>query len=843
MAADLDRAYRSKFLLTMGALLHLALFIGIAAAAPLIAQTAGPTGQGVLVTVVDENGVAVSSAHITFEQGSIRFTCDTDFAGRCRFPALKQGTYAVRVERPGYYRYASAAFAVTSAAVEIAIAHEQEIRETVDVVESPPAIDPAATSSTESLSSREILNVPYPTSREVRNALPLMPQVVQDMSGAIHIGGASVGQTLTELDGFNVTEPAAGVPLLHVNTDAVRSIQTESSRYSVEYGKGNSILAFGTRTGDDRYRFTATNFIPSVQVKKGIAFDKWVPRFTFGGPLKKGRAWFYLAPDFEYDLVLVKELPEGQDRSTLWRASNLAKTQVNVTQSNILTVQGLVNAFRNRNAGLSIFTPLETTINSNGGVWFASVHDQQYFSSGALLNVGFSASDYTFGDRPRGTVPYVLTPEFTSGSFFRRAHTRGRRYQALANGFLAPIEWQGRHEIKAGADINWVRLSRGVSRRPVSIVREDGTLARRIEFTPPVQIEEDNREISTYVQDRWSPAAGVIVEGGLRLDWDALIRETNVSPRLAASISPRETTKLSAGIGVYYGATSLELLSRAAAGQRRDFFFDPDGSTLAFDPILTSFEVPRDALRSPRFVSWSVALDQKLPHDFYLRMEFLQKNGNDIFSYRNDSALQVPLGKFVLTNDREDRYRAFEVTLRRTFKGVYPFLISYARSSATTNAVTDFQIDSPYISPQFAAPLPWDTPNRLLTWGWLPFVKGFTVGYSMELRDGYPFLVTDENQQILAERSPIRFPKFFSLAISGERRFQLLGVIVALRGTVENVTNQRNPSYVNSNVDSPQFLTFGGLDHRTFNMRIRFLGRSSKQPQSGSTQTSAPDAP
>jgi outer membrane receptor protein involved in Fe transport len=70
-----------------------------------------------------------------------------------------------------------------------------------------------------------------------------------------------------------------------------------------------------------------------------------------------------------------------------------------------------------------------------------------------------------------------------------------------------------------------------------------------------------------------------------------------------------------------------------------------------------------------------------------------------------------------------------------------------------------------------------------------------------------------------------RFPSYFSLDFSLERRFTLLGFQWALRGGVNNITNRANYSYVDSNIDSPHFLTYSGSPGRGLVGRVRLLGR------------------
>jgi hypothetical protein len=134
-------------------------------------------------------------------------------------------------------------------------------------------------------------------------------------------------------------------------------------------------------------------------------------------------------------------------------------------------------------------------------------------------------------------------------------------------------------------------------------------------------------------------------------------------------------------------------------------------------------------------------------------------------------------------------------------------------------------------STQQPGPYAWDAPNRFLSWGFLPLIKGFDLGYSTEYRTGFPFYLVD-NQRQLAPRPGTQaipaflgFPSYFTLNTHLERRFHAFGFYWALRGGFDNLSSHRNYGSVNNDVDSPQFLTFSGFTGRSFTGRIRFLGR------------------
>src|SRR5208282_88592 len=89
--------------------------------------------------------------------------------------------------------------------------------------------------------------------------------------------------------------------------------------------------------------------------------------------------------------------------------------------------------------------------------------------------------------------------------------------------------------------------------------------------------------------DRWLITNRLLIEPGVRLDWDQLVRTPVLSPRLAGTfrLDAEGTTKLSAGIGIIYDATNLGLIHQPLEGQRSDYFFacfPPSTTTCTMEP-------------------------------------------------------------------------------------------------------------------------------------------------------------------------------------------------------------------------------------------------------------------
>jgi Carboxypeptidase regulatory-like domain/TonB dependent receptor len=790
-----------------------------------------PQLRSLLVIVIDENGVAVSSASLILTQGQTVFRGETNYAGRYEFARLPAGIYQLRVEKEGFFALAQEEVRVgETESVEVTLNHQREFVERVNVTYSPPAVDPARTTSSQTLDREEIVNVPYNVTRDVRYALPLLPGVLQDAFSQVHIDGSSTHQVYDELDGFNITDPVSGLFNVRVNVDAVRSVVVQSSRYPVEYGKASGgIVSLKTGLGDDLFRFSATDFFPAVQSRKGVHVSNWTPRGTLSGPLRKGKAWFLLAPEAEYDLNIIQELPPGADRGTAWRFGNLAKAQVNLTPANILTGSFLVNDSHSQHAGLSRLTPEESTVNLSDAAYLLTARDLAYFPNGVLLESGVAWSRFRDRSLPLGDQPYVITPDIVQGSYFETSHSSSDRLEVTADLVLPAVRRHGRHEFKIGTDIDRISYNQLFERQPFSIVREDGTLARRVTFpTSSVAYARNNAEFTGYAQDRWSPSDRLLIEAGVRLDWDQIVRGVLVSPRLASSymLTRDGNTKLVAGVGTYYDASDLQIINQPQAGERIDYFYDQTGQSPLGPPVVTSFREGVGNPKEPRFLNWSVGLEHRFPTTTYLRLGFVEKRGFNGWNYINPVASTVPLsGAYVFSDSARDSYDAFQIQARHTFKGNHMVFASYVRSSARSTAVVDFSVDNPVFSPQAGGPLPWDTPNRFLSWGWVPFWWKCDLAYSLDWRTGFPFSVVNENQQLVGPPGSMRFPPYFALNLTLEHRFTFLGYQLALRAGFDDITNRHNASFVNNNIDSPNFLTYAGLQGRALTARLRILGR------------------
>jgi hypothetical protein len=233
-------------------------------------------------------------------------------------------------------------------------------------------------------------------------------------------------------------------------------------------------------------------------------------------------------------------------------------------------------------------------------------------------------------------------------------------------------------------------------------------------------------------------------------------------------------------------------------------------------------------------------VERKLPRQYYLKAGYTRRQGDRGFTFYPTVPVTqggLPQGvTYLLGNSRRERYDALDFSLRHTFSGKFEWFAGYTRSSARSNAAVDYSLENPIFGPQGAGPEPWDAPNRFHTWGFVPLPNAIlphalqfithntSVAYLVEFRTGFPFSVVDEQGFMVGPPNSLRFPDYFNINLSLERRFTAIHYLWAWRFGFNNLTNNPNPNVVNNVMGTPAYLTFTRGQVRAFNVRLRFLG-------------------
>jgi len=780
--------------------------------------------------IVDENGVHIAAAKITLQMdGGGMFHAESDGAGRFTLRNLPTGDYKVEARKEGFFVVAGEPLSLRPGMNELTLTlrHAEELHEQVQVTATANQIDPQDTAQRESLTAQEIRDIPVPNTHILQQSLIALPEVVQDNFGGLHVAGARSGETQYLLDGFEIGDPVNNSLGARFNVDATRAAEVQTGRFGAGYAhSGASVLSLETSDGDDKWRFGTTNPVPGINIQRGPRLGDWYPRFTFSGPIERGRFWFSEAVGLQHIFSLVRELPAGADISTRWAGDNLLRLQYNITPKHILHATFLYNRAQDSNVGLDALDPQSTTLDFKQQRSFVSLKDQVWLYD-TLIEIGLAGDSEIQDFFPQGAAPYILLVNGTRGNFFERVHERGRRIQAFGNVIAASRHWHGTHQVALGANVAALEFHEASVRREIQALRADGTLVRQSTFAGPASAQISNTQAGGFAQDTWSFSKRYVLQAGVRTDWDRFTQGAMLQPRLSGNVLPfgDDRAKLSLGWGIYNAPLNLSVIEQALDQQQIDTFFDSTGTVAVAGPVASQFVLPARGLRQPRFTTTSAGWQQKIQRNTLLEIELLARNGYHGFVYVDQAPAQ-PGGIFLLQDTRKDRYRSATVSLRHVFSEATQVYGAYTRSRARSNQVLNPGLGSIFFAAQQSAPPAWDAPNRFLTWGWTPtHIWKIQFSYFFEYRTGYPFSVVNLQQQLVGPPNSSRFPPYESLNLALERKFAFRGYLWAARIEMVNAFDRQNPNVVVNNVDAPNFGTFEGGQHRAFTARVRFAGR------------------
>lgn len=777
--------------------------------------------------VLDENNVPVEGAVIKLRQETgTTYESKTNASGWFTLRGIPAGEYHADVHKEGFFVLSGQPVTVHAGTNELVLTlnHEEEVHERVQVAAPQNEIDVQTTAQKEALTARNIRDIPVPSSHDLQKSLVALPQVLRDNSGNLHVAGARSNETQYLLDGFEIGDPVTGNLSARFNVDATRTATVETGRFGASYPHaGASILSLETPDGDDRWRFGTTNPIPGINVQQDVHLGNWYPRFTFSGPIQRGRLWFADSVSLQHIFSIVRHQPPAANTVTQWGGDDLLRLQYNLTPNHILHASVLYNRADDSNLGLSAVDPQSTTVDGKQHRTFVSLKDQLWLHN-TLFELGLAADGDVLEYTPQGRQPYVLMINGTSGNYFQQLHRRGRRVQAIGNLTTVTHKWHGDHQFAAGFNLAELAYSQSADRGEIDALRADGTLVRRTVFEGLTHLRVTNSQVGGFFQDTWTPSKRFVFQAGLRTDGDRFTGTSMLEPRFSGNFLPfgNDLAKLSLGWGISNSPVNLSLVAQAYDQVQVDSFYQRDTQTMG--PFISQFALPNGGLQQPRFTISSAGYEQKIRRSTLLGVDLLVRNGYHGFAYVKQQPAH-PGGILLLEDHRKDRYRAATFSARYQFSNAAEFYGAYTRSRATSNQVLNPALGSIFYAGQRSGRLAWDAPNRLVTWGWAPtHIWGLQLSYFLEYRTGYPFSVVNFQQQLIGANVR-RFPPYASLNLGLEKKFAFGGYLWAARIEVVNVLGRKNSDAVVNNVDAPNFGAFLGGQGRAFTGRVRFVGR------------------
>src|ERR1019366_2563832 len=258
--------------------------------------------------VTSETNTPIAGARITAEGEALSgtFTTTSDPTGSFALLLPQAGEYSIKIDREGFYVHTVPALLISAASgdaarelhVELQTIHE--IRSSIEVTDQPGMVDMDRTAPQTTLSGKTLFDVPFPNQNSLRSGLRMIPGVVQDSLGSLHLFGGDESQAQFTFEGFEMNDPLTGRFDARMSLEAVQSVDV-TAQSGAESGRGEAgTMAIHARTGGNEFKFSATNVFPGIDTGRGVRVGSWSPRGDFSGPWVKGRAWFFATTELQY---------------------------------------------------------------------------------------------------------------------------------------------------------------------------------------------------------------------------------------------------------------------------------------------------------------------------------------------------------------------------------------------------------------------------------------------------------------------------------------------------------------------------------------------------------------
>jgi len=279
-----------------------------------------PTTGQITGVVKDASGAVVGDAKITLTSVTgVEREASSDGNGRYTFSLLPPGTYHLEAEKTGFGKATAEDVAVriteiTRLDISLQVAVQKSV---VEVMSEPPLIQADDAARGTVIQQEQIRQLPLPT-RNFQQLLTLTPGTsgpVQNSSelgrGAapIYVNGSRSTSNSVIINGTDANSIGTGsTPNLAVPaTDSLQEFIVQTSQYDASQGRvAGGIVAAVTKSGTDEFHgnlyeffrndaLNANNFFLNAAGVHRPPYKRNQFGGTFGGPLVKGRAWFFVS--------------------------------------------------------------------------------------------------------------------------------------------------------------------------------------------------------------------------------------------------------------------------------------------------------------------------------------------------------------------------------------------------------------------------------------------------------------------------------------------------------------------------------------------------------------------
>src|SRR5882724_5419034 len=366
-----------------------------------------PDGQPVLVP-----GVTLSLT-CTGADGRSDLSNET---GQFRFADVPAGGCSIVAELQGFKSAVQALIVKPGETADVALRLDVDaLHVEVSVIGSLDTVEGSlATARVDRISASMMQAAPIASER-FQDALPLIPGVVRGPDGLLNISGTRSNQSALMFNNADGTDPVTGEDAIELPIDAVSVVQVRGAAFAPEFGlSAGAVTTVETQRAGDAWHVTVNDLEPRPRRRAGEfrGIESWTPRFTFGGPIVKGKVNVLESVQYEYSQTRTFDLPAFESDTKVQSFESYSRLDWTVNANNRITGSAMVSPRKTTYAGLNTFNPQGVTPNIKNHNVLASASDQVVVGARGVLDTRVSLKQFDSTIYPsQGSGPMVLAPD------------------------------------------------------------------------------------------------------------------------------------------------------------------------------------------------------------------------------------------------------------------------------------------------------------------------------------------------------------------------------------------------------------------------------------------------
>src|SRR5215510_5618523 len=297
------------------------LLIALGLGASLALAQSRSSSADITGTVTDPSKTAIRGASVTatnFAVGLARSVM-TDVNGAYRLPLLPPGVYEVKIELNGFSTQIKKDVTLTVGQI-LTLNFEMALggpKEAVVIETDEPLIETERTHQSSTITQRPITELPI-NGRNFLDFARLTPGVVEEppsitnnqigplTTSGLSFAGQNGRANSVQIDGVDNNDTTSNGVRPTISQEAVKEFQINRNGYDAEFGRATGgVINIVSKSGANQFHGTIYNYFRNERLdarnvfaasqSQDPPFKRNQPGFTFGGPIKKDKVFFFTA--------------------------------------------------------------------------------------------------------------------------------------------------------------------------------------------------------------------------------------------------------------------------------------------------------------------------------------------------------------------------------------------------------------------------------------------------------------------------------------------------------------------------------------------------------------------